>query len=739
MLNSRIKTRQVPLREDAVTSRRTFLRGSATAAGALVIGLTLDLKGARAAGGPDLSKAPAKPNAFVRIAADDTVTVVIKHLDMGQGNTTGLATIVAEELDADWAQMRAVFAPADASLYNNLAFGPIQGTGGSTAVANSWIQLRKAGAAARAMLVAAASAEWGVPAGEITIEKGVMRHKSGKEGRFGAFAAKAAVQPVPENPALKDPAAFRLIGTTLPRLDSKAKTDGTAQYALDVRRPGQLTALVARAPRFGATLKSVDDTAAKAVPGVVQVVRIPSGVAVVARDTWSAMKGREALTLTWDDAGAERQSTESQQAAYKALADKPGLVASQRGDAAGAINGAAKVLEAEFSFPYLAHAPMEPLNATIERAGDGSYDIYAGSQFQTIEQAVAAGILGTTADKVRITTLWAGGSFGRRATASADYIAEAAAILKATGEKAPIHLVWTREDDITGGYYRPAAYHRIRAGLDAKGAITGWEHRIVGKSIIIGTPLEAMMVKDGVDATTVEGASDTPYALPAYRFEVHNAREGVPVLWWRSVGHSHTAQAMEVFVDELAHAAGQDPVAYRLGLLKQAPRLSDALTLAAEKAGWSARDQKPGRGYGVAAHESFGSYVAMVADVTAEAGKVKVNRIVAAVDVGVAVNPDVIRAQVEGAVGFALSSVLRNRITFKDGEVQEKNFDAYEPTRMSEMPKVEVHIVPSAAAPTGIGEPGVPVLAPAIANAVFAATGQRLRSLPLDVAGLRGV
>lgn len=730
MLNSRLTTR-----DSAVPSRRAFLGGSA----ALVIGLTLDPRGARAAGGPDLSKAPAKPNAFVRIAADDTVSVVIKHLDMGQGNTTGLATIVAEELDADWAQMRAVFAPADASLYNNLAFGPIQGTGGSTAVANSWIQLRKAGAAARAMLVAAAAEEWKVPAGEITVEKGVLRHKSGKEGRFGAFAAKAAVQPIPENPTLKDPSAFRLIGTKLPRLDSHAKTDGSAQYALDVRRPGQLTALVARAPRFGATLKSVDDTAAKAVPGVVQVVKIPSGVAVVARDTWSAMKGREALKLTWDDAGAERQSTESQTAAYKAMADKPGLVASKRGDAAGAIKGAAKVLEAEFSFPYLAHAPMEPLNATIERAGDGSYDIYAGSQFQTIEQAVAATILGTTADKVRITTLWAGGSFGRRATASADYIAEAAAILKATGEKAPIHLVWTREDDITGGYYRPAAYHRIRAGLDAKGAITGWEHRIVGKSIIIGTALEAMMVKDGVDATTVEGASDTPYALPAYRFEVHNAREGVPVLWWRSVGHSHTAQAMEVFVDELAHEAGQDPVAYRLGLLKQAPRLSAALTLAAEKAGWSAREQKPGRGYGVAAHESFGSYVAMVADVTAQAGKVTVNRIVAAVDVGVAVNPDIIRAQVEGAVGFALSAVLRNRITFKDGEVQEKNFDAYEPTRMSEMPKVEVHIMPSAAAPTGIGEPGVPVLAPAISNAVFAATGQRLRSLPLDLTALRGV
>ncbi|WP_298964901.1 xanthine dehydrogenase family protein molybdopterin-binding subunit [uncultured Methylobacterium sp.] len=727
---------------DAPTpSRRSFLAGAAAAAGALVVGFRLDLAGmkALAAGAPDLSAGKPQPNAFVRIGADDTVTVVIKHLDMGQGNTTGLATILADELDADWATIRTAFAPADATLYNNAAFGPIQGTGGSTAVANSWMQLRKAGAAARAMLVAAAAAEWKVPAGEITVETGVVRHASGKEARFGALAARAAALPVPENPRLKEPGEWRLIGTKLARLDSVAKTNGSAVYSLDVRRPGQLTAVVARAPKFGATLKSVDDVAARKVAGVVEVVRIPSGVAVVARDTWSAMKGREALVLAWDDTGAERQSSDSQLASYRALADKPGLVASQRGDAAAAIKGAAKVVEAEFSFPYLAHAPMEPLNATIEKAADGGYDIHAGSQFQTIEQVVVAKVLGTTTDKVRINTLWAGGSFGRRATSSADYFAEAAHILKATGERKPIHLVWTREDDITGGYYRPAAYHRIRAGLDAKGAIVGWQHTMVGKSILIGTPLETAMVKDGIDATTVEGASDTPYALPAYRFEVHNAREGVPVLWWRSVGHSHTGQAMEAFVDELAHAAGQDPVAYRLGLLQGAPRLSAALRLAAEKANWAGRETKPGRGFGVAAHQSFGSYVAMVADVTAEAGKVKVNRIVAAVDVGVAVNPDVIRAQVEGAVGFALSSVLRNRITFKDGEVQEKNFDSYEPTRMSEMPVVEVHIVPSNAAPTGIGEPGVPVLAPAISNAIFAATGQRLRSLPLDLAALRGV
>ncbi|MGU3540708.1 molybdopterin cofactor-binding domain-containing protein [Methylobacterium sp. A54F] len=725
-------------------SRRRFLAGAATAAGALVLGFRLDLRGARAAGGPDLSQVKALPNAFVRIAADDTVTVVIKHLDMGQGNTTGLAAILADELDADWAQVRTAFAPADAALYNNLLMGPVQGTGGSTAIANSWFQLRKAGAAARAMLVSAAAAQWSAPAGEITVEKGVVRHAgSNRQARFGELAAAAATQTVPENPRLKDPSEWRIIGSRVPRVDSVAKTNGSAIYSLDIRRPGQVTAVVAHPPRFGGVPARVDDAAARKVAGVLDVVTIPTGVAVIARDTWTAMRGRDALQVTWDEGAAETRSSDVILAEYRETAKRPGLVASERGDPAAAIQGAAKVLEAEFNFPYLAHAAMEPLNATIERAADGTYDVFAGCQLQTIEQAVVAATLGVTTDKVRLHTQWAGGSFGRRATPGADYFAEAAAIVKATGGKAPVHLVWTREDDMAGGYYRPTVYHKLRAGLDAKGGIAGWQHVVVGKSIMIGSPFEAMIVKNGIDGTTVEGASDTPYALPAYRFEVHNAREGVPVLWWRSVGHTHTAHAMEVFIDELAHAAGADPVAYRLSLLTRAPRLSGVLRLAAEKAGWSAQQgaaaDRKGRALGVAAHESFGSYVAMMADVSVDGGKVKVNRIVAAVDVGIAVTPDVIHAQVEGAVGFALSSVLRNRITLKDGVVQERNFDSYEPTRMSEMPVVEVHIMPSEAAPTGIGEPGVPVLAPAISNAIFAATGQRLRSLPLDLAGLKGV
>ncbi|MEG9529394.1 MAG: xanthine dehydrogenase family protein molybdopterin-binding subunit, partial [Hyphomicrobiales bacterium] len=615
----------------------------------------------------------------------------------------------------------------------------IQGTGGSTAVANSWFQLRKAGAAAREMLMAEAAFRWKVPVSEITVSDNLVRHApSGRQARFGELAASAASLPVPSEPRLKDPSEWRLIGQTIPRLDSVAKTNGTAVYSLDIRRPNQVTAVVARAPRFGATVKSFDATAARKVAGVLDVVQVPTGVAVLARDTWSAMKGREALTVAWDDSTAETRSSETILAEYRERAKGPGLTASERGDPQAALKGAAKVIEAEFTFPYLAHAAMEPLNATIERASDGGYDVYAGFQFQTVEQATMAAVLGVTPDRVRLHSNWAGGSFGRRATPTADYLAEAAAVFKASGEKAPIHLVWTREDDMAGGYYRPTVLHKVRAGIDGKGAVVGWDHVMVGKSIMIGSPFEAMIVKNGIDSTTVEGASDTPYALPAYRFGVHNGREGVPVLWWRSVGHTHTAHVMEVMIDELAHAANVDPVAYRLSLLAQAPRLSGVLKLAAEKAGWSAKPQDPGRGLGVAVHESFGSYVAMVADVTAQDAAIRVNRIVAAVDVGVPVNPDVIRAQVEGAVGFALSAVLRNRITLKDGQVQEHNFDAYEPTRMSEMPKVEVHIVPSQVAPTGIGEPGVPVLGPSIANAVFAATGRRLRSLPLDLSGVKG-
>jgi isoquinoline 1-oxidoreductase beta subunit len=723
-------------------SRRDILKVSGT--GALLIGIALyggralaeEAPGGGKALFPTGADAPA-PRAFIRIAPDNSVTVLIKHLDKGQGVTTGLPTIVAEELDADWAQMRAEFAPADAQLYNNLLFGPIQATGGSTSVANSWMQLRKAGAAARAMLVAAAAEAWKVPAGEIGIEKGVLHHTSGRTASFGDMATAAAAQPVPSAVTLKDPKDFKLIGTMLHRLDSRDKTDGRAIYALDIRRPGAVVAVVARSPRFGGVVKNFDAAAARAVPGVVDVVQVPQGVAVLASNSWTAIKGREALKVVWDDGKAETRSSADMLAAYKALASSPGAVAAKAGDADAALQSSGPVVSAEFVFPYLAHAPMEPLNCTIEKAQDGSIDIWAGSQFQTIEQAAAATILGVTPDKVRIHTLWAGGSFGRRATPNADYIAEAAAILKASGGSRPVHLLWTREDDIQGGRYRPMFYHRIEAALDKAGGIAAWKHRLVGQSFAVGTALAPMIVKDGVDTTAVEGVADLPYRIPNLYVDWHDAPSPITTLWWRSVGHSHTAQAVEVMVDELAHAAGKDPLAFRLALLDGKPRHVGVLKLAAEKAGFGEK-LGAGKGRGIAVHESFNTYVAMVAEVTVEGDKVKVDRIVAAVDCGIAINPDVIRAQIEGGSGYGLGAALRNQITFTQGRVDQSNFDAYEPLRMSDMPKVEVYIMPSNEAPTGVGEPGVPPVAPAVSNAIFAATGKRLRSLPFDFDSLKG-
>jgi isoquinoline 1-oxidoreductase subunit beta len=717
-------------------SRRSFLRGSAAIAGGLVIGTYVEfgLRTALAATPQD----PPAPNAFIRIGPDNTVTVLIKHLDKGQGVTTGLTTIVADELDADWAQMRAEFAPANAALYNNLLFGPMQATGGSSSVANSFNQLRKAAAAARAMLAAAAGQEWNVSPSEITIAKGVVAHAaSAKQATFGALADKAAAMPVPSEVKLKDPKDWTYIGKHVPRMDSVAKTTGTAKYALDIRRPGMLTAVVARSPRFGGVVKSFDASGARVVNGVVDVVSIGSGVAVLAHDTWSAIKGREALKVEWDDTKAEIRSSDAMLADYRKLAESPGLPAVRRGDAEAALKSAAKVIEAEFAFPYLAHAPMEPLNGTIEIKDDGA-ELWAGSQFQTVEQATVAAVLGLKPSQVKINTVWAGGSFGRRATPNADYVLEMALIAKATGGKAPIHVVWTREDDIRGGRYRPSVLHKVRAGLDASGRIVGWDHRIVAQSFVAGTAMEATLMKDGVDHLAVEGAADLPYQIDNLAVDWHHASSPVTTLWWRSVGHTHTAQVVEVMIDALAHEARRDPVEFRLAMLANHPRHVAVLRLAAEQGGWGEK-LPPGRGRGIAVHESFRSFVAMVADVTAKDGTVAVDRVVAAVDCGIAVNPDVIRAQVEGGIGYALGAALRNKITLTDGVVDQANFDTYEPLRISDMPSVEVHIVGSSAPPTGIGEPGVPPVAPAVSNAIFAATGKRLQSLPWDFSSLKGV
>ncbi|MDQ7980693.1 xanthine dehydrogenase family protein molybdopterin-binding subunit [Paraburkholderia sp. SARCC-3016] len=714
-------------------ARRTFLKGVGTAAAlALTIGFEWGGLGKHAlAAETPAGSGTFAPNAFLRIGADNSVTVIAKHVEMGQGAYTGIATIVAEELDADWSNVRVESAPADATRYANLAFGKMQGTGGSSAMANSWTQLREAGAKGRAMLVSAAAQQWQVPAASLRTERGVVYHDaSGRHASYGSLVAQASALPVPEKVTLKDPKDFRLIGTRVPRVDVPPKTNGTAQFTIDVTFPGMLVALVQRPPQFGGTVRSFDASATKAVPGVVEVVQIPRGVAVVAKSFWAAKQGRDALKVEWDDTHAEKRSSDAIMAEYRKLAEQPGLPARTEGDAAKAIAGAPRKISASYEFPYLAHAPMEPLDAVVKLTAD-SCEIWAGDQFQTVDQANAARTAGLEPQQVKIHTLYAGGSFGRRANPGSDYIVEAVSIAKALGANGtPLKLQWTRECDIHGGLYRPTYFHKLEAGLTNDGQLVGWQHRIVGQSIVADTPFSGL-AKNGIDSTSVEGAANIAYAIPNLSVELATTRAGVPVLWWRVVGSSHTAYAVEAFIDEAAHAAGQDPYTFRRNLLANQPRMRGVLDLAASKAGWSNTPLPPGKGRGIAVAEAFHTFVAQVAEVSVDKdGKVKVDRVVCAVDCGTPINPDVIAAQIEGGIGYGLGAALYGAITLKDGRVEQNNFDGYQVLRMNEMPKVEVHIVQSAQAPTGIGEPGVAPVGPAVANAIFAATGKRSYSLP---------
>ncbi|MCX4176789.1 MULTISPECIES: xanthine dehydrogenase family protein molybdopterin-binding subunit [Paraburkholderia] len=723
---------------DAVRpSRRTFLK----AAGAFAaVGLTIGFEWAgtgRRALAATMPEATFAPNAFLRVAPDNSVTVIAKHVEMGQGAYTGIATIVAEELDANWQDVRVESAPADAKRYANLAFGTIQGTGGSSAMANSWMQLREAGAKARAMLVSAAAAQWQVPAQELTTRDGSVHHAAtNRTATYGSLASAAARLPVPDTVTLKSPKDFRLIGHQLPRVDVPPKTNGTAQFTLDVTFPGMLVALLQRPPLFGATVKSFDASAAKAVPGVVSVVQVPGGVAVVAKGFWAAKQGRDALKVEWDDSKGEKRSSDAIMAEYRQLAEQPGMSARKDGDATKALAGAVRKISASYAFPYLAHAPMEPLDAVVKLTAD-SCEIWAGDQFQTIDQANAAHTAGLDPQQVKIHTLYAGGSFGRRANTQSDYIVEAVSIAKALGANGTaVKLQWTREDDIHGGLYRPMYFHKLDAGLSADGKLVGWRHRIVGQSILAGTPFASVMVKNGIDGTSVEGAANVAYAIPNISVELTTTQTGVPVLWWRVVGSSHTAFAVEAFIDEAAHAARKDPFVFRRDLLAHEPRMRGVLELAAQKAGWDPAKPLPkGRGRGIAVAEAFKTYVAQVAEVSVDKdGNVKVERVVCAVDCGTPINPDVIAAQMEGGIGFGLGAALHSAITLKDGKVEQNNFDGYQVLRFAEMPKVEVHIVQSGEAPTGVGEPGVAPVGPAVANAIFAATGRRIHSLPFPAA-----
>ena len=704
-------------------ARRDFLKVGAAAGGGLVLGFHLPFGGeavAQAAG------KPFAPNAFIRIGTDDQVTVVVAKAEMGQGVYTSLPMLVAEDLEADWSKVRVESAPVDPA-YNRPGMG-MQMTGGSSSVWSSWEQMRKAGATAKAMLIAAAAATWKVDPSSLRAEKGFVIHDaSGRRLSFGALADTAATLTPPKDVVLKDAKDFKIVGKPTRRLDTPEKVNGSAQFGLDVSVPGMLVALVQRPPVFGGRAVKVDDTKTKAVPGVVAVGQPSFGVVVVAKGFWAAKKGRDALQVQWDDGPNGALSTDALREEFRALAKTPGAVAKKEGDAAAALAGAAKRLEAEYEVPYLAHAMMEPLNCLVDLRPD-SCEIWTGTQFQTMDRAAAAEVAGLKPEQVQIHTTLLGGGFGRRATPRSDFIREAVEIAKLV--KAPVKVVATREDDIKGGFYRPMWYDRIGAGLDASGSPVAWAHTIVGQSILAGTPFGAM-VRDGIDQTSVEGVANLAYAVPNLYVDLYSPQPGIPVLWWRSVGHSHTAFVVESFIDELAHAAGKDPFEYRRGLLAHHPRHQGVLELAAAKAGWG-KPLPAGRGRGIAVHESFGSWVAQVAEVSVTPrGQVKVHRVVAAVDCGQYVNPDTIAAQIEGGIAFGLSAALHSQITLKGGRVVQSNFHDYEVLRLNEMPEVEVHILPSGEKPGGVGEPGVPPVAPAVANAVFALTGVRVRRLPI--------
>jgi isoquinoline 1-oxidoreductase beta subunit len=697
-------------------SRREFL--ATAAVGTLLLGFRVG-DAAAAPAGADFA-----PNAFIRIGRNNVVTIIVNKSEMGQGINTALPMLIAEELEIDLRRVKVQAAPVGAA-YAHPQVG-IQFTGGSQSVATEWDRFRKAGAAAREMLLAAAAQAWGVDRASLRAENGRVLGPGGRALTYGRLVDRARTQPVPTDPPLKDPSQFKIIGKPTRRLDSREKVTGSAMFGLDASVPGMLIAVVARPPVFGATVKSVDEAGAKAVRGVKQVVAVPSGIAVVADSFWSAKKGRDALVVEWNEGPGVTIDTDALEAEYDRLARTPGAPALRRGDADAALVGAARRVSAQYDMPYLAHAPMEPLNCLVS-LGPERCEIWTGTQFQTVDQANAARAAGLKPEQVAIHTMFLGGGFGRRAVPGSDFIVEAVHVAKAAG--APVKTIWTREDDIRGGYYRPMWHSSLSAGLDAAGKPVAWKHTIVGQSIVENTPF-AGEIKNGVDGTSVEGAANLVYEVPNAAVDLHSPRSPVPVLWWRSVGHTHTGFVVESFIDELAHAAGQDSYAYRRELLAGKARHLGVLELAAQKAGWGT-PLPAGHARGIAVHASFGSFCAQVGEVSIQDRAITVHRVVCAVDCGRAINPETIRAQMEGGIVFGLSAALYGQVTMKRGRVQQSNFHDYPVLRFNSMPVVEVHIVPSTAPPSGIGEPGTPLMAAVLGNALFALTGQRVRSLPL--------
>ncbi|HWU83585.1 MAG TPA: xanthine dehydrogenase family protein molybdopterin-binding subunit [Methylophilaceae bacterium] len=710
-------------------SRRTFIKTAAFIAGGLVIGFSIPYAKRFLLPGKEDAAAETKmpePNAFLRIGSDDSITVLLAHSEMGQSIWTTLPMLIAEELDADWDKIKVEHAPA-APAYIHTAYG-LQITGGSSTTWSEFDRYRQAGALSRALLLQAAAQKLGVDVATLRTENGMVI-SGDQQLRYGELAELAAGMETPASIKLKDPKDWKIIGKPTKRLDSTEKVNGSAIFGQDIHFDGLLTATVARSPVFGGKVKSFDDSAARKVRGVRNVVQVPTGVAVIADHYWAAKQGRDALKVEWDLGENAQLDTTAMLAEYRKLASEKGLPAAKVGDSQAAMAKAVKTVEAEYIAPYLAHSPMEPLNCAV-RINDDGCEVWTGTQMQGTDQQAVAKITGFKPEQVKIHTMFLGGGFGRRANPAADFVSEATHVAKAAG--APVKTVWSREDDVRGGYYRPMFVHKARIGLAADGKPVAWEQSIVGQSIALGTPFEAFMIKNGVDSTSVEGVADSPYLkeIQNHNIELHTVKATIPVLWWRSVGHSHSGFVMESLVDEAAHAAGRDPLIYRRELLKDHPRHLAALNLAAEKADWG-KPLPKGIARGIAVHESFGSFVAQVAEVSVEDGAVKVHRMVCAIDCGLAVNPESLRAQMESSIAFGLGAALQSEITFKHGQVQQSNFHDYLVLRMNQMPKVEVHIVPSQEKMGGAGEPALPPVAPAVTNAVFALTGKRIRSLPI--------
>jgi len=714
-------------------TRRDFIKSST------ILGLSLSVfipdgiaKAASKIAGANMDFSP---NAFVNISPNNTITLYMKHLEMGQGIYSGLSTILAEELEVSLDQVKIESAPANVGMYNNTFWGPTQGTGGSTGVANSYVQLRNAGATARELFIQAAAKKWKTSAKNLKAENGrVINTKTKKSIKYGDLIDIAKTLKAPEKVTFKKSKDFKIMGKDAKRVDGREKTNGSATFSIDVRRKNRATAVVARADRFGAKVKSFDSSKAKKIKGVLGVYEVSTGVAVVAVDYWTALKGRDALEIKWDNSKAMKKSSSDIIKEYKTLAKKPGVKVNRVGKSVSAeMKKASEVHEAVFVVPYLAHTPLEPLNCTMEFNKEGGVDVWTGSQIQTLDKNFSAKVLGLDPKKVKIHTTLAGGSFGRRANPVSDFVVETAEILKASKNlKRPIHLIRTREDDIRGGYYRPIYVHNVKIGLDDKGEAIAWDHKVVGQSIVDGTAF-AGLIKDGVDHTSVEGVDKMIYGVPNFSIDLHSPKQDVPVLWWRSVGHTHTAFVMETIIDELAGAIEKDPVDYRLERLGKHKRHKAVLEKVAKISDWKNRKKQKGKGFGVAVHHSFNSYVAQVIEVTISGSDIKVDKVYCAVDCGFAVNPDIVKTQMEGGIGFGLSAALKENLEIKNGAPVAYNFGEYQLLNLSEMPDVEVSIVDGSEKPTGVGEPGVPPVFPALANAIADATGKRLRELPFKL------